>query len=181
MPTERALVFLLRGINVGGHGKLPMADLRDIARDLGLRDPATYIQSGNLVARTDLAAADAARALEEAIAARTEVSTRVAARTLAELERIFADNPFAARTDDEKQLHASFLFEGDAEALAALEGLAERLAPDEIALGDGVAWLYAPNGLGRSNLGKLPKRHSGTTRNWRTVQRLITMAREAAG
>ena len=52
-------VILMRGINVGGHGKLPMASLRDIATDMGGNDVATYIQSGNLVmthAETDAVA-----------------------------------------------------------------------------------------------------------------------------
>jgi uncharacterized protein (DUF1697 family) len=176
MATERAAVALLRGVNVGGHGKLPMADLRRIAEGLGLGVVQTYIQSGNLVFRTERDLGDVAGALEAAILEGAGVTTRVAIRTAAELARIVADNPFLAAGVDPGELHAAFLFEGDAEALAGIEGLAERLAPDELALGDGVAYLRAASGLGRSNLGKLPKRHSGTTRNWRTVSRLLEMA-----
>jgi uncharacterized protein (DUF1697 family) len=173
---EHTRIALLRGVNVGGHGKLPMADLRRIATDLGLDAVQTYIQSGNLIFRTTRPPDAVAGALEEAIRAEAGVTTRVAIRTAAALAKVVADNPFLARGVDPAQLHASFLFEGDAEALAAIDGLAERLAPEEPVLGPGVAYLRAPSGLGRSNLGKLPKAHSGTTRNWRTVTRLLAMA-----
>ena len=69
MPQSRQYICLLRGINVGGHGKLPMAQLREICEELGCTDVSTYVQSGNVMLRSSLAAAKLASALEDAIEA----------------------------------------------------------------------------------------------------------------
>lgn len=172
------LVALLRGINVGGAGKLPMAQLRDIVSSCGHTDVATYIQSGNVVFRS--AATDTRAVADELRAATrdaTDLDPEVHVRTLDELAAVVEANPFVARADEPKQLHVTFLGrQPDAIDLdpAAFE-------PERWALGDGVVYLYLPDGIGRSKLAtELARRTtaSGTTRNWRTTTKLLAMARE---
>jgi len=94
VPTH---VALLRGINVGGHQKVPMAELREVVASLGHADVATYIQSGNVVfstEQTDTAAL--ATALEEAIAGTIGVQARVVVLSREDLGQVMRDNPYAA-------------------------------------------------------------------------------------
>lgn len=171
-------VALLRGINVGGHNKLPMASLRAIATECGFGDVQTYIQSGNVVFTSPLGAAKVAITLHDAILAETGVDARVVLRTAVDLANVVADNPFLARSADEKMLHVSFLYEQSTPTLAAVD--AEVYSPDEVEVIDAHAYLHTPNGFGRSKLAtesvirKLGIQ--GTTRNWRTVTTLADMA-----
>src|SRR5579862_2902066 len=106
MPTH---VALLRGINVGGHNKVPMAELRELVAGLGHDDVATYIQSGNVVfsaAGKDSPAL--ASALEKAIAARFGFTIRVVVLSRAELAKVAADNPYTAETNP-RLVHVVFL------------------------------------------------------------------------
>lgn len=176
------MVALLRGINVGGRGKLPMADLRAIATGLGYGDVATYIQSGNLVLSTSDSAVRVARDLAAAIARSSGVQPAVMVRTRSQLAKVVRDNPFLARGEDEGHLHVVFTDGPAATAVAKLD--LESYAPeDAIAVGRDL-YLLLPNGVGRSalaaDLGR-QKGAVGTTRNWRTVTALLAMADEAAG
>jgi uncharacterized protein (DUF1697 family) len=175
------MVALLRGINVGGHGKLPMADLRAIAEELGYGDVATYIQSGNLVLSTSDGAATVQRDLATAIAAATDVAPAVMVRTRAQLAKVVRDNPFLARGEDVGHLHVVFTDGPVAPALAALD-LASYAPEEAIAVGRELH-LFLPNGVGRSKLAVDLGRQKGavgTMRNWRTVTAILAMADEAA-
>jgi uncharacterized protein (DUF1697 family) len=172
-----AMVALLRGINVGGRGKLPMADLRALASGCGLTDVATYIQSGNLVFATTKPPAVVAESLTEAIATGSDVTTTVIIRTGAELAKVIDDSPFLARGEDPGALHVVFLGPDDTPALP--DDL-DAFAPDEAVVVGSEVHLFMPNGLGRSKLAaKLASggARSGTTRNWRTVTTLVEMLR----
>src|SRR5579875_1879055 len=104
----RTHVALLRGVNVGGNNKVPMAELRKLAVELGHGDVATYIQSGNLVFSTARTDADGLAAqLEREIAARLGVTTTVVVVSRAELAQVVADNPYP-HEQDPKHLHAVF-------------------------------------------------------------------------
>ena len=103
------VVTLLRGVNVGGHGKISMEDLRDICVSLKLRDPQTYIQSGNVVfgaAEPDLA--KLADRLESAIEKRLAFRPKVILRSADDLRKIVALNPFARRAGFEPAKLAVF-------------------------------------------------------------------------
>ena len=101
------LVALLRAVNVGGR-KVAMADLRQVAEDLGYDDVRTYIQSGNLLVTTTTGAAAVAKALEQGIADRCGVDTDVIVRTKAQLAKVVAASPYLARGADPKHLHVVF-------------------------------------------------------------------------
>ena len=176
------MVALLRGVNVGGHGKLPMADLRAIAEELGYGDVASYIQSGNLVLSTSDGAAKVARELAAAIEAGSSVAPAVMVRTRSQLAKVVRDSPFLARGEDEAHLHVLF---ADGPATGCIKSLdLDSYAPEEaIAVGSDLHLLF-PNGVGRSKLAVDLGRQKGvvaTMRNWRTVTKLLAMADEAAG
>lgn len=168
---------LLRGINVGGHNKVPMAGLRAVATDCGFGDVATYIQSGNVVFTARPGAKKVAAALHDAILAEIGVDTRVVVRTGAQMHSIVERNPFLARGVDAKLLHVAFMYEESTPTLDAVDP--QVYAPDEIAVDGSEAYVCVPNGLGRSKLANETILRKlgilGTTRNWRTVTKLAEM------
>jgi Uncharacterized protein conserved in bacteria len=171
-------VALLRGINVGGHNKLPMATLRATATGCGFGDVQTYIQSGNVVFTSRLGAVKAASTLHDAILAESGVDSRVVLRTAADLDAVVAKNPFLARGADEKLVHVSFMYPESTPTLAAVD--AQIYAPDEVEVIGAHAYLHTPDGMGRSKLANESMMRKlgiqGTARNWRTVTTLAEMA-----
>lgn len=91
MPTH---IALLRAVNVGGTGKLPMAELRALAESLGFENPRTYIASGNLLFESKLSAAKVRAKLEAALAAHVGKPVGVVMRTAAEVRAVLEANPF---------------------------------------------------------------------------------------
>jgi uncharacterized protein (DUF1697 family) len=172
---------LLRGVNVGGGRKLPMAELRALLEELGHGDVRTYLQSGQAVFTAgdgdeDSLAADLAAALEQRFAFRCEVLVR----DHAYLASVVADCPFPAAELEGKQLHVTFLDRSVDDAhFAALDH--EAFLPEEFRLGDRALYLYLPNGMGRSKLAeqlakpRLTKDLVATTRNWNTVVKLTEL------
>lgn len=172
-------VVLLRGINVGGHHRLPMADLREALAGAGCRDARTYIQSGNAVVDHDETDEAALRAvLEAAIADAAGFAVPVVLRTADEWTAAIAANPYAGGGAEPKALHVVFL--ADAPAAGVLDALdLDRFAPEELTAVGRELHLLLPGGLGRSKLAvALTDRALGTvttTRNWNTVERLAAM------
>ena len=172
-------VALIRGINVGGKAKLPMADLRAVMIGLGHADVSTYIQSGNVVFtsdRDDSAALE--REIERGIAREAQLEVSAMIRSHAELAAVVAGNPFPESAARPSELHVSFLSAApDADRLRGIDPA--RFAPDEYRLGDRVLYLRCPNGVGRSKLAGYPwERDLGlraTSRNWNTVTKLLSM------
>ncbi|MFI8519373.1 DUF1697 domain-containing protein [Streptomyces sp. NPDC085481] len=177
--------LLLRGINVGGHRKVPMAQLRSVLEELGHRDVRTYLQSGNAVFTTEPTDGgdtdeELAAAIEAAIEKHFGFRVDCLVRDHAYLTAVAADCPFPAAELEGKQLHA-FYFSGPVteERYAALDR--DSFLPEAFALGDRVLYLYAPEGLGRSKLGEalsrpaLHKDVTVTARNWNTVAKLAEM------
>ncbi len=169
-------VALLRGINVGGAGKLPMAEFRALLTGMGLRDVRTYIQSGNAVFGSDLPVADLGTQISEAIRARLGFAPGVFLRSADQITAAL-DHPFADQFAD--KVHAFFL--ADPAPVLNLGMLERWIAPSESwHLGQGVFYLSHPEGIGRSKLaGRLDKVISCdmTARNLRTVAALAEMAR----
>jgi uncharacterized protein (DUF1697 family) len=183
MPTH---VALLRGINVGGGGKVVMADLRQMVSALGHRDVATYIQTGNVLfstSRTDTAALT--RELEAEIAARFNVRTSVILLLRAELAAVIDRNPYPAEPNP-RFVHAVFLpAEPDQAASRTVRDAVAEAArlggADDATLIGRTLYLHTPGGFGNSELARslLVKRSSpvaaGTARNWATVTKLLAL------
>ncbi|MCK7614317.1 DUF1697 domain-containing protein [Roseibium sediminicola] len=165
-------VALLRAVNVGGTGKLPMADLRAMAEALGFDNIATYIQSGNLVFTSDLAAEEVLAGLDDALTAHFGKSPGIMLRALDELEALYARMPF--QDAQPSQVLVTFLQEETAPD--ALEHMVAADGEEAVVLGSEIVVHY-PNGQGRSKL-KLPALKPGTARNLNTVRKLLELARE---
>jgi uncharacterized protein (DUF1697 family) len=174
-------VALLRGVNVGGKNMIPMAELRSSLSALGYQDVVSYIQSGNLVFRAGPGKPqDIATAIEKQIAASFGRNVTVIVRTPAELEAIAEGNPFLGGKTDVSRLHVVFL-ESAPPAKAGAELDPGRSPPDEFRLQGREIYLHLPNGMGRSKLTiDYFERRLGvaaTARNWKTVLRLLALAK----
>jgi uncharacterized protein (DUF1697 family) len=175
-PTGYAA--LLRGINLGARNRVAMADLRAIVEGLGAEQVNTYVQSGNVVLRSALAAGRLAAAIEEGIRKDLGLDVPVIVRTAPQLRALVKGNPFAGPKVDVKTLHVTFLASKPAaKRVADLRG--ESFEPDALELVRGDVCLSCPNGYGRTKLGNtFLERRLGvpaTTRNWRTVTMLADL------
>ena len=163
-------VALLRAVNVGGTGKLPMSDLRALCEGLGFQSVTTYIQSGNVVFRSGLTAASAQRSLEVALASHLGKMHAAHVRSGAELRAIEEKNPFPDAAPN--QVLVLFLADPpDEDTLAQVE------APggEVLRAGNREVYIHFPHGMGRSKL-KIPFTSHGTGRNLNTVRKLVTLA-----
>ncbi|GHE01351.1 DUF1697 domain-containing protein [Streptomyces alanosinicus] len=172
---------LLRGINVGGSKKVPMAELRTLLTGLGLTGVRTHLQSGQAVFTAgqgdeESLAAELSRAIEE----RFGFPVDVLVRDHAYLRAVVEDCPFPAADLEPKQLHVTYFSASVTPDRYAEIDQAAHL-PEEFRLGDRCLYLYAPNGLGRSKLGealfrqRLTKGLIATSRNWNTVVKLVEL------
>jgi uncharacterized protein (DUF1697 family) len=177
------IIALLRGVNVGGHNKIKMEDLREICASLKLLDVRTYVQSGNIVfktAETDLL--KLSRRIEDAIEHDQGFRPSVICRTAAEMKAVAARNPFAKRADlDPSRLAVCFLA-CEPSNLARARLLQIKAEPEELRIGRNELFIYFPNGMARPKL-SMPavERAVGTpmtSRNWNTVTKLLEMAEE---
>jgi uncharacterized protein (DUF1697 family) len=172
MLAMPVFVVLLRAVNVGGTGKLPMSDLKRLCEQAGFRNVRTYIASGNIVAERDGAEANAKAALESELRAYSGNPVGVIVRTAAEMAQVLADNPFPNRSAS--QTVAIFLDHAPpSDALKTVKGQAD----EETGLGAREVYVHYPDGIGRSKL-RIPIARDGAARNMNTVVKLAAMAAE---
>lgn len=182
MSGSEKLVVLLRGVNVGGRNKVPMAQLRAIAQQLGYEQVATHLNSGNLVCDPagrprDRVASEIEAAIEQSLG----LSISVLVRTAAELAAIVASNPLAHALDNPSRLLVTFLSDQvDPAALQALELDPDAFDPDTFVLAGSEIYVSAPNGVSETKLtwSFWEKRLgvTATARNWNTVTKLLELA-----
>jgi uncharacterized protein (DUF1697 family) len=182
MPTY---VVLLRAVNVGGTGKLPMADFRALLEKLGYKRVETYIQSGNAVfetsAKPEKIVSDITKALEKHLGA----PAGVIVRTTDQLKRLIDSNPYAtAAAANGALVHAAFLA-GPAgkDAEAALAAIVTKYPGrrDRYTLNHDAVYFHFPDGAGETRFtGKTLDKAIGvigTGRNWNTILKLYEMAK----
>ncbi len=165
-------VALLRAINVGGTGKLAMADLRALCTDVGFTRVRTYIQSGNVVLESPLPASKVKTTMETSVADLLGGHHPVLVRSGREVEQILLRNPFPDAAPNQVLVH----FLDEAPAPEAIEGWPVP-GREELVLDGRELFLHYPDGMGRSKL-KIPFKEIGTARNLRTVAKLADMVRE---
>jgi uncharacterized protein (DUF1697 family) len=181
-----AIISLLRGVNVAGHNMIKMDALRALYEALELRDPHTYLQSGNVVFRTDERDLTVlARRIEDGIERRFHFRPDVIIRTTAELSDAIARNPFATRRGIEPgKLLATFLA-SDPGAEARKKVLKIKTDPEELSISGREVYIYYPAGMGRSKLSWIAiakaLETSGTGRNWNSVTKLLELAERVEG
>jgi uncharacterized protein (DUF1697 family) len=167
MPTY---IALLRAVNVGGTGKLPMSELRAMCEALGFTGVRTYIASGNVVFQSRLAAATVKRQLEQSLATYAGKPVGVLLRTAQEMAAVLAANPFASEPPD--RTVALFLDAAPpADTLKSVSGQ----GTETIAPGKREIYVYYKDGIGRSKL-KIAAAKDGTARNMNTVATLAEWA-----
>ncbi len=159
-------VALLRAVNVGGTGKLPMEDLRALCAAAGFAHVRTYIASGNVVFRSDAPEAAVKARLEEALLRYAGKPVGVAVRTGAEMASVLAANPFPSAAPN--RTVAIFL---DAPPPADLLAGVTGLQTEEIAAGVREIYVRYGEGMGASKL-NIPAARAGTARNMNTVAKL---------
>ncbi len=174
-------IAMLRGINVSGREKIKMADLRAYLSELDWQDLNTYIQSGNIVFRAEVATESLlAKVLADKIREKYEFDVPVLVKTQADVEAVVNENPFPkADGYDSKYLHVTFLAKAPTEA--AIEVVkAVSHEPEQFIWRGTHLYLYAPKGYGRAKLNNnfLERKLDvqATTRNWKTVNKLLEMA-----
>jgi uncharacterized protein (DUF1697 family) len=165
-----AYVALLRAVNVGGTGKLPMSELKAMCEDQGFTDVKTYIASGNVVFRADQTEAKVKSALESALATYASKPVAVFVRTVAQMQNVLNANPFADAPGN--RVTAIFL---DAPPSPDAIETAKNIDGEIIALGTRELYVHYVNGMGGSKL-MIPAAKAGTARNMNTVAKLAEMA-----
>ncbi len=176
-------VALLRGINVGGNNILPMKELRSILEGIGLTKVSTYLQSGNAVfqSKSDRTREIAAE-IKSAINAAKGFDPQILIVSIEELRKAIASNPFAEGEGEPKTLHVYFLDSApDEPDLNMLNTI--KTESEQFSLVGLLFYLYAPDGIGRSKLAARVEKALGvivTARNWRSVNKIFSMAEEIA-
>ena len=168
-----SFVALLRAVNVGGTGKLPMSDLKDICEELGFGAVRTYIASGNVVFTSSKSEAAVKGALEKRLEAYAGKPLGVLVRTAAEMAQVLVDNPFPKAAPD--RTVAVFLDRApQADTLADVRGQRN----EQIQLGRREIYVHYGDGMAKSKL-VIAAAKTGTARNMNTVATLARMAAEA--
>ena len=167
----KPFVVLLRAINVGGTGKLAMADLVKLCEQAGFSGAKTYIQSGNVVFKGPASEAQVKSTLGKLVAAKLGKAAGVLVRTAKELERVLANNPFQSEPPN----RVLVLFLDKAPPKTSVTGV-EAPGGEQLVLKGRELFLHFPDGMGRSKL-KIPFAKVGTARNINTVTKLVAMAR----
>ncbi|HEY5800015.1 MAG TPA: DUF1697 domain-containing protein [Burkholderiaceae bacterium] len=163
-------IALLRAVNVGGTGKLPMAELKAMAVELGFDNVRTYIASGNLLFDSKLSAAKAGALLAARLQQYAGKPVGVIMRTAAEMADVRDAFPFK----DAAGNRAVVVFLDAAPPADALEHIKGQ-QDEECALGPREIFIHYGSGMGQSKF-EIKAAKAGTARNLNTVAKLADMA-----
>jgi uncharacterized protein (DUF1697 family) len=175
-------ISILRGINVGGQKQIRMDDLKALYESMKFKDVITYIQSGNVIFKTDIKKSidEISGLIEKAIYLKDKFHVPLIIRPVEEMFQIVAANPFldedGIKTD---KIHVTFLSEKpkfiNSEIINHLD-----FSPDRFKIIEKEIYLYCPEGYGKSKLSnnffESKLKVTATTRNWSTVNKLVEMA-----
>lgn len=175
----QTFISILRGINVGGQKKILMADLKALYENLKFKKVTTYIQSGNVVFKSDgkLSDLELAKKIETAIYKKYDFTVPVIIRNVEELEKVITINPFLKEKNiNIEKLHVTFLSgipnRSNLESLKKID-----YSPDRFIIIDKEAFLYIPESYGETKLSNKffenKLKVTATTRNWKTVKKLF--------
>ena len=171
----RTYIVLLRGINVSGKNKLPMADLRQILNDLGFKNVQTYIQSGNIILESNKTKTAISKLVKDGIIIKFGYTVPVIVKTIPEWETAIENYPFSI--ENEKIIAFTFLDRKPETSEIELKNLGD----DEFKIHDDIVYIYCPNGFGKSkitnNLFEKKLKVTATTRNLRTTLKLLELAK----
>jgi uncharacterized protein (DUF1697 family) len=173
-------IALLRGINVGGHRKVPMADLRELCSGLGWGNIRSYIQSGNLLFTGKNEPVLLGQTLQEAIKVHFGFEVPVILRTADQWDALCESNPFPEESEKEPNLIAACFSHNGFPKSAVAEIEARGAQSERAQVVADTLWIHYPGGQGRSKITPVVlDRLAGspvTARNWRTLMKIRDMA-----
>ncbi|MCH3884344.1 DUF1697 domain-containing protein [Tenacibaculum aquimarinum] len=168
-------IVLLRGINVSGKNKLPMAELRNLLNDLGFKNVQTYIQSGNIILESEKLKSEICKIIKNGILDKFGYDVPLIARTIPEWKKVIESYPFS--TENEKIVAFSFLNKVPEETIIEIKNIGE----DKYKVANDVVYLNCPSGFGKTKLtnNNIEKKLKviATTRNLRTTLKLLELAK----
>jgi len=175
-------ISMLRGINVSGHNKISMTDLKNLYESLDFQNVITYLQSGNVVFDSDKQdASKISSQIEAQIKKSLSLSVSVLLRDKNDLQQIISGNPFVKRKKDLIKLYVTFLQSSPAPFDFKRLPLPSDES-DEFIIVDKEIFIFCPNGYGRTKLNNnfFEKKLNviATTRNWNTVNALYKLSSE---
>jgi uncharacterized protein (DUF1697 family) len=177
----KSYLVLLRGINVGGKNKVPMAELRRLLEDLGYTDVATYIASGNVVLRSDRPAAEIKARIEEALPRTFRLHSELVSVLVlsdAQLRAVVRDKP-KGFGEQPGTYHSDAVFLIGIDAATAMEVFDPRSGVDTVWPGHGVIYSQRVSAQRtKSRLSKIvgtPAYQSMTIRSWATTMALLDL------
>jgi uncharacterized protein (DUF1697 family) len=177
------LISMLRGVNLGPHNRIKMDALRALYQTLKFEDPRSYVQSGNIIFRTNVKnTPQLASKIKDAIEKKFACRTEVILRTTDELRKAIVASPFAKRHDLEPgKILVTFLAGSPAPGSETSLGAFDSY-PEEVYLNGRELYIYFPDGAGKSKLpwSKVEKflKVTGTARNWNSVTNMLAIAEE---
>ncbi len=169
-PELKTFVALLRAVNVGGTGKLPMNDLKAMCEAAGFAEVRTFIASGNVIFKSGKPEAGIRAALEASLKDYAGKPIGVLVRTAAELAAVLKANPFPKAAPN----LTVAIFLNKAPPAAVLSQITGQ-AGEEVRLGKREIYVHYRDGIGKSKL-KIPAAADGTARNMNTIAKLTGLA-----
>jgi len=171
-------IVLLRGINVGGHNKLPMAELRSLLSDNSYKNVATYIQSGNILLDSTKSVEKTNEHIKKLIKQYFDYDIPVVTLTAGEIKKCFTENPYLKIEDNLKNLHVTFLKNTPDKGL--VENININNSPnDSYTIVNKTIYLHTPDGYHKTKFSNAifekKLNTQSTTRNWRTTTKLYEM------
>lgn len=176
-------ISILRGINVSGHKKVPMAELKQLYEELNFKNITTYIQSGNVIFEHNKTEdSTLAKKISKKILEKFKFEVPVIIRSSKEIEKVVKSNPFLKEKNiDPEKLHVTFLEEApEKELVDKIKDL--EFNSDRFVIKDMEVFLYCPDGYGNTKLtntffeNKL--KVTATTRNWKTTNKLLELSHQ---
>lgn len=174
-------ISMIRGINVGGK-RIKMTDLRDLYGSMGFEPVKTYIQSGNVIFKSNIDDPDyLAEQIQQKIFQTFNYQVEVIIRTKEELEKVIESSPYAEK--ETEYLHVTFLSDTPSETAVQTihpENIRGIKSSEKFIVQSREIYLYLPHGYGRTKLNnnffEKKLRLNATTRNWKTLNKLLEIA-----
>ena len=174
-------IALLRGINVSGQKQIKMPDLKSLFEESGFQNIETYIQSGNVIFTSkEKLPEKLEQKISLAIKRKFGFDVQIIVLTPEEIEYVLNNNPFLKKKKDTEKLYVTFLSENpSADNIKKLKDV--DYSPEEFIMDGSYIYLFVPNGYGNSklnnNLFESKLKVFGTTRNWKTVNKLFELSK----
>jgi len=176
MPTH---IVLLKGINVSGHKKVPMAELRQVLAESGFQNVRTYIQSGNIVLESSETVRELEDKIHKTIRDHFGFDVSIIVKTREELQTIFDHSPFSK----EKKENSYFIMFGKVPDKNLLKEIASiSYENEEVVIKENALYFYSAAGYGKAkfnmNTYERKLKVSGTARNYNTMVKLLSLSAE---